>query len=61
MLIGGLAGSHSLLFVPVWYLVLGTVIAGSHSTHGGRLAARSNAPGTAQMGPGFSEAVSLEG
>lgn len=31
LMIGGLAGSHQLVFVPIWYLVLGTLIAASCS------------------------------
>jgi hypothetical protein len=63
MIIGGLAGSHPLLFVPVWYLVLGMVIAGSHSIPSPaaeRLEARSEAADMPQAVPEFAETLSLE-
>jgi hypothetical protein len=57
---GGLAGSHPLLFTPIWYLLLGVMIAGSHTTmiHA-PLPARSNAMHPPQLTPGLLEGVLL--
>ena len=57
LLLGGIAGSHALLFVPIAYLVLGTLIAGSCSTPlqacPGSTSRPSNHP--ARLEPGFLE------
>ena len=57
MIIGGVAGSHPLLFVPAWYLVLGTVVAASIGNGGGGLSAPATRSHSPQMTPASSAAV----
>jgi len=58
-IIGGVAGSHQLLFVPIWYLVLGTAVAGSYlaQSQAWRFKVSQLTTYRRQMGPGLFKRV----